>query len=262
MSRRAPGSVLCVHAHPDDEALWTGGVLAKYAAAGARTAVVTCTWAEGTGRAGELARSLEILGVPGGPRLLGYADRPPESAPGRPRFQDVPLDEAVAEVVAHIREFRPEAVLTYDAYGGYGHLDHVLAHRVATLAAEAAGHDQLYREAGVPWRPDALYYATLPRSFVREVWQQIFGAEPPEEGSDGDPLPGVPDEWITDAVDIAAWGERKWEALCAHTTEVERGGGVTLLTSLPEDLRRRLLTTEWYVRRELTPAAAALGLAR
>nr|WP_328817123.1 PIG-L family deacetylase [Nonomuraea cypriaca] len=87
---------------------------------GARTAVVTCTWAAGTRRAGELERSLDILGA-GKPRLLEYADaRKPESAPGRLRFLDVPLGEAVGRLVEHIREFRPDVVLTYDAYGAYG----------------------------------------------------------------------------------------------------------------------------------------------
>ncbi|CAM5610665.1 1D-myo-inositol 2-acetamido-2-deoxy-alpha-D-glucopyranoside deacetylase [Streptomyces microflavus] len=77
-------SLLAVHAHPDDESLFSGGVLAQHAAAGARTAVVTTTWVEGSHRVIELARALEILGA-GAPRLLGYADaRVPESAPGGP----------------------------------------------------------------------------------------------------------------------------------------------------------------------------------
>lgn len=268
-------SLLCVHAHPDDETLWTGGVLAKFAEAGARTAVVTCTWAEGTARAGELGRALEVLGA-GDPRLLGWADaRTPASAPeGVPRFVDVPLDEAVGEVVARIREFRPEAVLTYDAFGGYGHEDHVYAHRVATLAAEAAGYPMLYPEAGEPWRPRALFYATAPVSFMREVWHGLFGEAESTGGPDGpsgphgldgsdrtegSPLPGVPDEWIDETVDIGAWGARKWEALMAHTTEIERDGVLSLLVSLPEPLRRRLLEKEWFVSRPLSPGAPRLA---
>ncbi|WP_084956346.1 PIG-L family deacetylase [Thermoactinospora rubra] len=147
--------LLCVHAHPDDEAIWTGGTLARYADEGAATAVVTCSWAEGTRRAEELRHSLDILGA-GEPRLLGYADaRKPESAPGNPRLLDVPLDEAVGRVVEHIRQFRPDVVLTYDGYGSYGHPDHVHVHRVTMAAVEAAGYDQLYRDAGAPWRPRA-----------------------------------------------------------------------------------------------------------
>lgn len=142
-------SLLAVFAHPDDESLSAGGVLAQHADSGARTAVVTATWSEGTWRAGELAEALRVLGA-GKPRMLGYADaRVPESAPGAARLCDAPLDEAVGRLVAHIREFRPEVVVTHDGYGGLsGHPDHVQTHRVTVPAVEAAGWAQLYPETG------------------------------------------------------------------------------------------------------------------
>ncbi|MGV9353140.1 PIG-L family deacetylase [Streptomyces misionensis] len=169
-------SLLAVFAHPDDESLSAGGVLARHAAAGARTGVVATTWAEGTGRAGEPAEALRVLGA-GEPRLLGYADaRVPWSAPGRARFCDAPLDEAVGRLVAHVRAFRPDVVVTHDAYGGLpGHPDHVHTHRVTVLAAQAAGLAGLYPDAGAPWQPGALYLATHPHSVVPALREVIGG---------------------------------------------------------------------------------------
>lgn len=133
-SHAAPGtsglpSVLGVFAHPDDESLLAGGVLAQHAAVGASTAVVTATWATGSPRADELAAALAVLGA-GEPRMLGYGDaRNKASAPGQPRLCDVDLDEAVAQVVAHIRDFRPDVVVTHDALGQLtGHPDHRRTH--------------------------------------------------------------------------------------------------------------------------------------
>ena len=110
--------MLGVFAHPDDESLSAGGLLARASAGGARTTVVTATWSPDSIRAPELAEALRILGA-GEPRMLGYADAlVPESAPGSPRLLDAPLDEVVGRLVAHIREFRPDVVVTHDAYGG------------------------------------------------------------------------------------------------------------------------------------------------
>ncbi len=169
-------SLLAVFAHPDDESLSAGGLLARHAAAGARTTVVTATWAADTRRGAELAEALRVLGADE-PRLLGYADaRAPESAPGRPRWCDAPLDEAVRRLVAHIRELRPEILVTHDAYGGLtGHPDHVQTHRVTVLAAEAADLEQLYPEAGEPWRPRSVYLATHPRSALPAL-TDVIGA--------------------------------------------------------------------------------------
>ncbi|MFF8732358.1 PIG-L deacetylase family protein [Streptomyces sp. NPDC015171] len=236
-------SLLAVFAHPDDEALLAGGVLAQHAAAGARTAVVTATWAPGSPRAGELADSLACLGVGEPPRLLGYADhRIPESAPGRPRWCEVPVDEAVGRIVAHIREVRPEIVVTHDAYGQLtGHPDHRHTHRMTLLAVTAAGLGQLYPEAGEPWRPGALHLATHPHSGAVELGELL--------GRAGKSVLSVPDSHITATVDVRPWLPRKWAAIRAHRSEAARERSLPgILARLPAKTRDRVLGTEYYTR--------------
>ncbi|MEV5708564.1 PIG-L family deacetylase [Actinoallomurus sp. NPDC052274] len=239
------GGVLCVHAHPDDEALWTGGMLARSAEAGVRTGVVTCTWTEGTRRVEELRHSLSILGT-GDLRLLGYADAGGADSGGE-AFVGAPLDEVVGRLVGHIRDFRPDVVVTYDAYGGYGHPDHVRAHRVTLAAVEAAAYEQLYPDAGAPWSVRTLDLVTIPRSVVLAEWERVFGS-PPDPGQ---VLPGTPDERVTTTLDVRRWADRKWQAFQAHESEAERGAGPAMFAGLPAAERERLLGTEWYIRREL-----------
>ncbi|MFB8244812.1 PIG-L deacetylase family protein [Streptomyces sp. NPDC055952] len=241
----APG-LLAVFAHPDDESLSAGGVLARHAAAGGRTAVVTATWAPDSPRAAELADALRLLGA-GEPRMLGYADsRVPHSAPGRPRLCDAPLDEAVGALVAQIRAVRPEVVVTHDAYGGLtGHEDHVRTHRITLLAAHAAGLERLHPDAGAPWQPSALYLATHPHSAVGS-WGEHLAAV-------GKNLRTVPDEHVTATVDVTPWLDRKVAAVLAHRTEVERGAAPALIAGLSEPERAPLLGTEHYTRHTLLP---------
>ncbi len=242
--------MLAVFAHPDDESLSAGGLLARQAAAGARTAVVTSTWAEDSVRARELAEALRNLGVGEPPRMLGYADQKvPESAPGSPRFCDAPLDEAVRRLVTHIRDFRPDVVVTHDAYGGVtGHADHVHTYRVTMLAAQAAGLEQLYPEAGAPWQPRALYLATHPRSVAARL-TGLIGAQRA--------VYSVPDEQVTDRLDVSPWVEQKIAAVLAHRSEVERGAVPGLVASLPQDARVAMLSTEWFIR--CAPWVSAAG---
>ncbi|MEU7501305.1 PIG-L family deacetylase [Streptomyces griseofuscus] len=242
-------SLLAVFAHPDDESLSAGGVLARHAAAGARTGVATSTWAADSGRAAELAEALRILGA-GEPRLLGYADaRVPWSAPGRARFCDAPLDEAVGRLVAHIRAFRPEIVVTHDAYGGVtGHPDHVHTHRVTMLAAQAAGLARFHPDAGAPWQPRALYLATHPHSAVPAL-RAVVGERKTAYS--------VPDEQVTAAVDVGPWLERKIAAVLAHRSEVKRGAVPGLLARLSVPEWRRLMGTEWFIRHDLATTAPA-----
>ncbi|MCX4427409.1 PIG-L deacetylase family protein [Streptomyces mirabilis] len=240
-------SLLAVFAHPDDESLSAGGVLARHAAAGARTAVVTATWAADTPRAAELAEALRILGA-GEPRMLGYADaRVPHSAPGRVRLCEAPLDETVRRLVTHIRAFRPDIMVTHDAYGGLpGHPDHVHTHRVTVLAAQAAGLGQLYPDVGAPWQPRALYLATHPHSAVPAL-RAAIGARKT--------VYSVPDEQVTATVDVGPWMERKIAAVLAHRSEVERGALPGVIAGLSPEARERLFATEWYIRH--APLAAA-----
>ncbi|GGY29792.1 PIG-L deacetylase family protein [Streptomyces djakartensis] len=241
-------SLPAVFAHPDDESLSAGGVLARHAAAGAPTAVVTATWAPDSPRAGELAEALRVLGA-GKPRLLGYADsRVPRSAPGRPRLCDAPLGEAVGALVAQIRDVSPEIVVTHDAYGGLtGHEDHVRTHRMTLLAVHAAGLERLCPEAGEPWQPSVLDLATHPHSAVR-AWGGHWAPT-------GKALRTVPDELVTATVDVTPWLERKVAAVLAHRTEVARGAAPGLIAALPGPERERLLGTENYIRHD--PVATA-----
>lgn len=240
--------MLAVFAHPDDESLAAGGLLARQAAAGARTGVVTATWAADSPRAAELAEALRTLGA-GSPRMLGYADaRVPGSAPGCARLLDAPLDEAVARLVVHLRDFRPDVVVTHDAYGGLtGHPDHVHTHRMTVLAVEAAALEQLYLDAGVPWRAQALYLATHPHSALPAL-REIIGASKAAYT--------VPDDDVSVRLDVSPWLAQKVAAILAHRSEVERGALPGLIAGLSPDDRARVLATEWYARSPVDASAA------
>ncbi|ROR37943.1 PIG-L deacetylase family protein [Kitasatospora cineracea] len=241
-----PAGVLGVFGHPDDESLAAGGLLARQAAAGARTGVVTATWAEGTHRVPELARALAELGA-GAPRLLGYADaRVPESAPGAARLLDVPVERAVRQLVGHLREFRPDWVVTHDAHGGMtGHPDHRRTHRLALLAVRAAALPGRFPELGGPWRVRRLLCATHPHSAARALGPLLLRP--------GRTAHTVPDEEVT-ALDVSPWLERKLAAVFAHRSEVARGALPGRLAAAAPADRVRMAGTEWYQEIRMTGA--------
>ncbi|GAA2047685.1 PIG-L family deacetylase [Williamsia deligens] len=248
----SPTSVLFVHAHPDDESLWTGGTIARLVDAGVAVSVITCTWAEGTKRHTELQRALATLGA-GPADALGYADGGfPDSAPGADPLCAADVDVAIARIVAHIRRVRPEVLVTYDAYGVYGHPDHVHTNRLALAAIDAAACTPMYPQHGPAWQVDSAYLTTVPVSTMSAIRFRIGSADP-----DAAPA-GTPDDAIDLEVDVTAWVDRKWSAIMEHRSEMDRSTALKALLALDEPTRRRLLRAEFYLRRDLTPGGSPL----
>ncbi|MGN6474564.1 MAG: N-acetyl-1-D-myo-inositol-2-amino-2-deoxy-alpha-D-glucopyranoside deacetylase [Mycobacteriales bacterium] len=271
--------LLLVHAHPDDETIATGATMAKYAAAGARVTLVTCTLGEegeilvpelghlasdrdgglGEHRIGELNDAMAALGVTDH-RWLGGAGRWRDSGMmGTPTndnpdcFWRADLDEAIGERVKVIREVRPQVVVGYDDNGGYGHPDHIQAHRVTVGAFEAAGDPQRYPDAGAPWTPSKLYETAVPRSLLEMAYERLkeLGDEAPFGVSSPDELSfGVPDERITTVVDARDYLPAKVEAMRAYPTQIEVDGHFFALSN---DVGQGLFGVEHY-RRVVGPA--------
>ena len=120
-----------------------------------------------------------FLGGPGRWRDSGMMGTPANDNPAC--FWQADLDEAVGELVRVMREVRPQVVITYNENGGYGHPDHIQAHRVAVAAFEAAGDPGRYPDAGEPWQPSKLYYTAFPVSFLRMGYDALkeMGEEAP-----------------------------------------------------------------------------------
>ncbi len=245
--------MLLVHAHPDDETIATGATMAKYAATGAGVTLVTCTLGEegeilvpelahlaadqegglGDHRITERAAAMEALGVTdarwlGGPgrwRDSGMMGEPTNDNPAC--FWQANLDEAVGELVGVVREVQPQVVISYDCTGGYGHPDHIQAHRVAVGAFEAAADPSRYPDAGPTWAPSKLYEALVPKSILMTAFEQLreMGEDAPFGVTDPDELGfGVEDGVITTQVDGREFLDHKMAALRAYPTQVAVDG--------------------------------------
>ncbi|MDN0195550.1 N-acetyl-1-D-myo-inositol-2-amino-2-deoxy-alpha-D-glucopyranoside deacetylase [Streptomyces sp. S.PNR 29] len=254
--------LLLVHAHPDDESINNGATMARYAAEGAHVTLVTCTLGErgevippelrhltggalGEYRLRELTAAMRELGVTDF-RLLG----------GRGRFQDsgmmglpdnddpacfwqADVDEAARQLVEVIREVRPQVLVTYDDHGGYGHPDHIQAHRVAMRAAELAA------ASGCPIAK--VYWNRVPRPVAEEAFARLEGDLPGlpfTKAAAIDDVPGVvADERITTAIDGTAHAAAKAAAMRAHATQIEVAEPYFVLSN---ELAQPILTTEYY----------------
>ena len=278
------GRLLFVHAHPDDETINHGASMARYAAAGTHVTLVTCTRGEegeiipaelahlasdrddtlGDHRVGELADAMSALGVhdyrfldqcgADGGRALRYRDSgmawgpegtavpAPDTKPGAFALSD--LDEAAGRLADVVREVRPLALATYDPGGGYGHPDHVMAHRVAMRAVELAASGS----GDAPgWDVPKVYWACVPEGVMRSTLRRLAEAgENPFEGMSADgPLPSmvVADDLVTTAVDGAQYVDAKAAAMRAHATQINVEGPFFALSN---GVGQPLAGMEWY----------------
>ncbi|GAA4508871.1 MULTISPECIES: PIG-L family deacetylase [Nonomuraea] len=257
-------TLMAVHAHPDDECLSTGGVLARYAAEGVRTVLVTCTNGEqGDGPGGvkpgeaghdaaevaerrlaELRASADHLGIEH-VELLGYRDSGMAgwSTNDHPdAFANVSVESAAARLTELMARYRPQVVVTYDETGGsgYGHPDHVQAHRVAVAAVNGGGV------------PDKLYYTAIPRAAIANMAATLresgidLGFEPDDDF-------GTPDELVNAIVDVSAYVDRKLKALEAHASQGEN----IFPLRMPPQAQQQMFSHEAFTRvqsRVKTPA--------
>jgi LmbE family N-acetylglucosaminyl deacetylase len=251
-------TMMAVHAHPDDEASSTGGVLAAYSAQGIRTVIVTCTngeFGDGAGgvkpgqdghdeqavarqRLAELRESVAILGVTD-LELLGYHDSgmPEWDYKDRPdAFCNIPQAEVVARLTGLIERYRPQVLITYDDQGRYQHPDHVQASRCAQAA---------YASSGIPAK---LYLAAIRGSDWRRIWEALRDAgmdvpqfeETPQERQQAIEA----EQRITTTIDIREVLGRKRDALFAHGSQI----GESWFSKVPPEVAEATFGREHFIR--------------
>ncbi|MFF4358401.1 N-acetyl-1-D-myo-inositol-2-amino-2-deoxy-alpha-D-glucopyranoside deacetylase [Streptomyces sp. NPDC001604] len=273
MTEQPSRRLLLVHAHPDDESINNGATMAAYAAGGALVTLVTCTLGElgevippelrhltgtalGEYRLQELTAAMRELGVEdfrqlGGPGryrdsgMMGLADNDDPAC-----FWQADVDEAAAHLVEVILEVRPQVLVTYDDNGGYGHPDHIQAHRVAMRAVELA--------ARAGWEIPKVYWNRVPQSVAEGAFARLaddlpgLPYAPFSKAAVIDDVPGVvPDDRITAEIDGTAHAAAKAAAMRAHATQIEVAEPYFALSN---EQAQPLFTTEYY---ELVRGAAA-----
>jgi LmbE family N-acetylglucosaminyl deacetylase len=261
---------LAVHAHPDDEASSTGGLFRVLANEGVRTVLVTCTNGEcgdaldgakpidnhhdgdevAKLRAVELDNAVKILGID---RLvrLGYRD---SGMKGWPQNEDpesfwaTPVAVSAKKLAEVLLEERPQVIMTYNAFGFYGHPDHIQAHRITMAALELLDYEP------------TLYFNAVPNSIMarmRERWEQedreriaadaakgIVRAPELEESEEDLAEMGTPDELIDVGVDVSGVSDAKYDALAAHHSQI----GDSFWLKMGREQFKNVMGTEWFVR--------------
>jgi LmbE family N-acetylglucosaminyl deacetylase len=244
-------TVLFFHAHPDDEAIATGGTMAALSDAGHRVVLVTATRGElgetpdGLLRPGEslterrraeLTEACRVLGVARQVYLdyldSGMAGEETNARPGS--FAAADVEEAALVLAGLLDEENAEVLVTYDEHGGYGHPDHIQVHRVGMRAAELAG-------------TPVVYMATMNRDFFRQLAAETAATEweIPEQQAEAMDTMGEPASRLTTEIDVSSWIERKRQAMRAHVSQIAE---TSFFLAMPDDLFVKVWGREWYIR--------------
>ncbi|NWG10087.1 MAG: PIG-L family deacetylase [Nitrososphaerales archaeon] len=271
--------LMLVFPHPDDESFGPGGTIAKYAREGAAVHYVCATRGEvgtvdaallkpyehlpedqrlGALRGQELRCAADVLGLTG-LHYLGYRDSGMAGSPDNQHsraFINADPAEVVGQLVKLIRSIRPQVIVTFDPFGGYGHPDHIFIHHRTHEAFAAAGDARRYPEAGEPYQPQKLYWTIFPRGllkfFVRVL--PLFGRDPSKFGRNGDiNLREITahDYAPTTRIDVWPYYGIKQQASQCHTSQLSGGPG--MFGRWPRFVQRRLNGYELFRRVEPAP---------
>lgn len=259
-------TLVCFHAHPDDECLTTGGIIAKYSAAGHRVVLVSATGGEQGETPDDLApgenlvdrrrQELEASAATlGAARVawLGYEDSGMTGwdTNGRPMaFAYADVDDAAGRLAAILREENATTVTVYDWHGNYGHPDHIQVHRVGHRAAELAGTPHVY-EATTNRDQMRGFAAAAAAAGIEEDF------DPDGPADDGNPM-GTPEAELTTAVDVSAFVDAKRASIACHASQVT---DTTAFLSMPEDVFAAAMGVEWFIKKGAPPGIAETELA-
>jgi LmbE family N-acetylglucosaminyl deacetylase len=233
--------LLAVLAHPDDESFGPGGTLALYAHRGVEVHLACATRGEVGEVSPELLQDYESiaklredelrcaathLGIKD-VHFLGYRDSGMEGSPDNEHpdaLAAAPLNEVAARITLLVRQIRPQVIITFDPYGGYGHPDHIAIQRATTDAFHAASNPDQYPDGMPPYEPQKLYYHTFPRRMMRLLARimPLLGQDPRRWGrnKDIDLLAIASHAFPIDAqINIGEVSEAKRKASACHSSQ-------------------------------------------
>lgn len=259
-------SLMGIYAHPDDEQ-GVSGSLIKYGKMGVKTTLVTATRGEageiapgvnataetlGAVREQEMRCAAKVIGV----NALYFLDYCDSGMAGTSinddpsSFHQAPLFDVAEKVTRLVRRERPQVILTFDPWGGYGHPDHIKIHQATLIAYFVAGDPRAYpeqiRDDGLqPWPLQKLYYGAFSKARWKKYyeWLQERGAEIPETLAEFLKR-GVSDETITTQIDVAEFAEQKYKALLCHASQL---GPNTLFAKIPPEMRVERMKLEQFI---------------